>query len=60
MKSVNTNNPKNKYCSHCEHCDFAFTRNCRLKDKETNYWNRCKDFKWRHEYLHSEKGGENE
>ena len=51
MKCVNTNNPKNKYCDHCEYCDFSFVENCRLKKKRTRYWQRCKDFKWKHEYL---------
>lgn len=51
MKCVNVFNRKNKYCSHCEHCDYAFVENCRLKMEETPYWHRCKDFKWRHEYL---------
>lgn len=51
MRTVNMTNKKNIYCSHCEHCDFSVRKNCRKHDKETNYWQRCKDFEWRHEYI---------
>ena len=49
--TVDITKKKNIYCSHCEFCDYSFVHNCRKHDEKTNYWKRCKDFKWRHEYI---------
>ena len=36
----------------CEHCEAYDKDNgwCRIQEKKKNYWNRCKDFIWRHKY----------
>ena len=49
-RTVDITNKKNIYCYHCEHCDYSFIHNCRLHDKTTDYWKRCKDFRWNKKY----------
>ena len=49
-KPINKNKKSNIKCEHCIFSEKPSepweNRWCALHEKEVNYWNRCKDFKW--------------
>ena len=51
-RQVDKSKKSNIKCEHCEGWDFDKKANngwCCILEKENNYWNRCKNFMWRHD-----------
>lgn len=51
-RKVDKTKKSNIKCEHCEAWDFDDEENrgwCCIIEKEKNYWNRCKNFIWKHD-----------
>ncbi len=52
MRKVDKTKKSNIKCEHCEYFDTEKMCNgwCNKHNKQKNYWNRCKLFKWHNKY----------